>query len=157
MSSSEVLLEVEGLSAAWEGVPVLENVSFSVARGELAVLLGPNGSGKTTLLRCLAGLEPLAAGRVRLGGHDLAGVPPHRREVALMFQEPARFPTAPCSRTSPTPRCSDGGPDRRPTTRSSVSSRCSDWRGSRTALRPRYRAGNARRWRSPGRWPPALA
>ncbi len=92
MSSSEVLLEVEGLSAAWEGVPVLENVSFSVARGELAVLLGPNGSGKTTLLRCLAGLEPLAAGRVRLGGHDLAGVPPHRREVALMFQEPALFP-----------------------------------------------------------------
>jgi len=92
MSNSDPLLEVDGLSAAWEGRPVLEGVSFSVAEGELAVLLGPNGSGKTTLLRCLAGLEPLSGGRARLDGRDLSGIPPHRRGIALMFQDPALFP-----------------------------------------------------------------
>ncbi|MGA8664410.1 MAG: ABC transporter ATP-binding protein [Thermoplasmata archaeon] len=92
MSSSETRLSVESLSAAWEGDPVLEAVSFSVTAGELAVLLGPNGSGKTTLLRCLAGLEPLTAGHVRLDGQDLAQIPPHRRGIALMFQDPALFP-----------------------------------------------------------------
>jgi ABC-type Fe3+/spermidine/putrescine transport system ATPase subunit len=92
VSSSEPLLAVEGLSAAWGAAPVLRSVSFSVAAGELVVLLGPNGSGKTTLLRCLAGLERPSAGRVRLLGRDLAGVPPHRRGIALMFQEAALFP-----------------------------------------------------------------
>jgi thiamine transport system ATP-binding protein len=92
VSSSEPLLSVEGLSAAWEKEPVLRSVSFTVRTGELVVLLGPNGSGKTTLLRCLAGLEPITAGQVRLSGRDLAGVPPHRRGIALMFQDPALFP-----------------------------------------------------------------
>ncbi len=91
MSSSEPTLSVGGLSAAWDGAPVLRSVSFDVGSGELVVLLGPNGSGKTTLLRCLAGLEPITAGRVRLEGRDLARVPPHRRGIALMFQEPALF------------------------------------------------------------------
>jgi thiamine transport system ATP-binding protein len=92
VSTSEPLLSVEQLSAAWQKTPVLRSVSFEVAAGELVALLGPNGSGKTTLLRCLAGLEPLAGGRVVLEGRDLAGVPPHRRGIALMFQEPALFP-----------------------------------------------------------------
>jgi len=92
VSNSEPVLEVEDLSATWGRQQVLETVSFSVEEGQLAVLLGPNGSGKTTLLRCLAGLEPLTGGRIRLGGRDLAGIPPHRREIALMFQDPALFP-----------------------------------------------------------------
>ncbi len=92
MSSSEPILSVEGLSAAWEGQPVLRSVSFVVRSGDLVVLLGPNGSGKTTLLRCLAGFEPITTGRVRVLGKDLDGVPPHQRGIALMFQEPALFP-----------------------------------------------------------------
>ena len=92
MSSSSPLLEVEGLSVAWDGEPVIRSVSFSVAPGEFLVLLGPNGSGKTTLLRCLAGLAPPSAGRVRFGGEDLANRPPHTRGIGLMFQESALFP-----------------------------------------------------------------
>ena len=92
MPSSETLLEVEGLSAAWAGTPVLRSVSFAVAPGEFLVLLGPNGSGKTTLLRCLVGLERPTAGRVRLGGRDLTEVPTYRRGIGLMFQDPALFP-----------------------------------------------------------------
>jgi thiamine transport system ATP-binding protein len=92
VSSSSPVLEVEGLSTSWGPVPVLRSVSFTVAEGELLVLLGPNGSGKTTLLRALAGLEPLTAGRVRLDGVDLGGRPPHRRGLPLMFQDAVLFP-----------------------------------------------------------------
>jgi ABC-type Fe3+/spermidine/putrescine transport system ATPase subunit len=91
VSNSEPLLEVGGLSAAWDGVPVIRSVSFSVDPGEFLVLLGPNGSGKTTLLRCLAGLERPTAGHVRLGGVDITDRPVHTRGIGLMFQESALF------------------------------------------------------------------
>jgi spermidine/putrescine transport system ATP-binding protein len=90
--SSSPLLEVDRLSSAWDGVPVLRQVSFSVGEGEFLVLLGPNGSGKTTLLRCLAGLERPTEGTVRLRGVDVTGLPAHLRGIGLMFQEPALFP-----------------------------------------------------------------
>jgi len=92
VSSSSPVLEVRDLSSAWEGVPVLRSVSLEVQEGELFVLLGPNGSGKTTLLRCLAGLETPSAGSVRLRGREVGGLPPHRRGIGLMFQDPALFP-----------------------------------------------------------------
>jgi len=92
VSSSRPLLEVRGLSAAWEGTPVLNGISFDVRDRELLVLLGPNGSGKTTLLRCVAGLEAPTAGTVALAGRDLGPLPPHRRGIGLMFQDPALFP-----------------------------------------------------------------
>lgn len=92
MSNFRPLLEVRGLSAAWDGVPVLQEVTFDLAEGELLVLLGPNGSGKTTLLRCLAGLERPSEGTIRLGGEEISRRPPHQRGVVLMFQDPALFP-----------------------------------------------------------------
>jgi ABC-type Fe3+/spermidine/putrescine transport system ATPase subunit len=92
VSSSSPLLCVEAISAAWDGAPVLREVTFAVGDGEFLVLLGPNGSGKSTLLRTLAGFESPTAGRIVLDGRDLAGVPPHRRQIGLMFQEPALFP-----------------------------------------------------------------
>ena len=92
MSSSRPVLEVERLSAAWDGIPVFRDVSLRIPEGEFFVLLGPNGSGKTTLLRCLAGLERPTAGSVRLDGVDVTRQPPHRRGIVLMFQDPALFP-----------------------------------------------------------------
>lgn len=91
MSSSEGF-HVDGLSAAWDGVPVVRQISLDVAVGELVVLMGPNGSGKSTLLRCIAGLEAPTEGSIRLNGRSLAGVPAHRRGIGLLFQEPALFP-----------------------------------------------------------------
>ncbi len=85
-------LEVDRLSGRWGHNEVVRSVSFTVADGELLSLLGPNGSGKTTLLRLIAGFERPSAGAVRLDGRDLAGVPPHRRSIGMLFQDPTLFP-----------------------------------------------------------------
>jgi ABC-type sugar transport system ATPase subunit len=85
-------IEIRGLSKAYRaGVRALDAVDLDVAAGELLVLVGASGSGKTTLLRLVAGLEQPTAGSICIGGKDLAGVPPHRRNVALVFQSLALY------------------------------------------------------------------
>ena len=71
---------------------MLHDVSLTADAGEIVCLLGPSGCGKTTLLRIVAGLENPDAGRVIFAGQDLAGVPAHRRNFGLMFQDYALFP-----------------------------------------------------------------
>jgi len=76
----------------YAGKPLLQGVSFCVGVGETVCLLGPSGSGKSTLLRIIAGLEPPEAGRVLWDSQDIAGIPVHRRNFGLMFQEYALLP-----------------------------------------------------------------
>ncbi|HET7341649.1 MAG TPA: ABC transporter ATP-binding protein [Methylomirabilota bacterium] len=83
------MLEVDRVSKGFGGVRAVSNVSFTVAEGELVGIMGPNGSGKTTLFNLIAGALAPDAGRVRLRGEDIAGLPPHRicaRGVARTFQ-----------------------------------------------------------------------
>jgi ABC-type sugar transport system ATPase subunit len=85
-------IEIHGLTRQFpDGTRALNSVDLDVAHGELLVLVGPSGSGKTTLLRLIAGLDRPTAGSIRLGEKDLAGVPPHRRNVALVFQNLALY------------------------------------------------------------------
>jgi putrescine transport system ATP-binding protein len=70
----------------------VDGLSLEIFAREFFALLGPSGCGKTTLLRVLAGFEAPDAGRVVLDGEDLAGVPPYRRPVNMMFQSYALFP-----------------------------------------------------------------
>jgi thiamine transport system ATP-binding protein len=86
------VLEVAGLGVAYDGVAALAGVHLAAAEGERLAVLGPSGSGKSTLLRAIAGLERPSTGRVLVEGRDLAGVPPHRRRMGLMFQDGALFP-----------------------------------------------------------------
>jgi thiamine transport system ATP-binding protein len=86
------VLRVEGASVRFGAHTALGGVDVEVADGETVVVLGPSGCGKSTLLRAVAGLEPLAAGRITWDGVDLAGVAPHERRFGLMFQDYALFP-----------------------------------------------------------------
>src|SRR3954454_5249179 len=87
-----LMLTVEDVVVRFDGRTVLDAVSLHVATGEIVGLLGPSGSGKSTLLRVIAGLHLPDSGRVCWDDHDLAGVPPHRRGVGLVFQDLQLFP-----------------------------------------------------------------
>ena len=86
-------IEVQQLTKAYgPGSPAVDALDLVVAAGEHVALLGPSGSGKTTLLRLIAGLELPDAGTIRIAGRDMASIPPHRRDVAMVFQNPALYP-----------------------------------------------------------------
>jgi multiple sugar transport system ATP-binding protein len=72
--------------------PAVNELSLSIADGELLVLVGPSGSGKSTALRMLAGLEPLDAGKILIGGTDVSTVRPRDRDIAMVFQSYALYP-----------------------------------------------------------------
>lgn len=86
------LLRLDGVSVRFGDRAVVDAVDLEVAEHEIVCVLGPSGSGKSTLLRVVAGLQPVSAGRVLLGGADQAAVPVHRRGVGLMFQDHQLFP-----------------------------------------------------------------
>ncbi|ANW17824.1 ABC transporter ATP-binding protein [Streptomyces clavuligerus] len=86
------LLTLDGVTVRFGARDVLDAVSLTVAAHETVCVLGPSGSGKSTLLRVVAGLQPPTAGRVLLAGADQAGVPVHRRNLGLMFQDHQLFP-----------------------------------------------------------------
>src|SRR3989440_9418605 len=72
------MLEVQALRVSYGAAPAIADVSLSVQKGEIAVVVGPNGAGKTTLINALAGLHPVDAGTVRIDGQELNRVSPHR-------------------------------------------------------------------------------
>jgi len=72
--------------------PVLRGLSLAVPAGSLTALVGPSGAGKTTLLRAISGLQDIQAGEVRLGEEPIHDRPPHRRGIAVVFQEPRLLP-----------------------------------------------------------------
>jgi iron(III) transport system ATP-binding protein len=82
----------ERVSKRYGEVAAVDDVSFTVAPGELVTLLGPSGCGKTTTLRMVAGLEPVTQGRVLIGGQDVTLRAANERDVSMVFQSYALFP-----------------------------------------------------------------
>jgi branched-chain amino acid transport system ATP-binding protein len=86
---ADTLLEVEGVSRRFGGLLAVNAVSLSAQVGRVTALIGPNGAGKTTLFAIISGFLKPSAGRVRYGGEDVTGEPPHRlarRGIARTFQ-----------------------------------------------------------------------
>ena len=86
------LVRFDGVTKRFGDQIAVDNVSRDIYEREFFALLGPSGCGKTTLMRMLAGFETPDAGRIMLGGVDLADTPPHKRPVNMMFQSYALFP-----------------------------------------------------------------
>jgi multiple sugar transport system ATP-binding protein len=85
-------LQIEDLTKDYGAFRAIEDVSFSVDRGEFIVMVGPSGCGKSTLLRIIAGLEPITAGRVIINQRDVTDLEPADRGVAMVFQNYALYP-----------------------------------------------------------------
>ena len=79
-------LEARHISLSYGATPVLQGVNLRVEPGEFFALLGPSGSGKSTLLRLIAGFNQHQSGELLVDGKDITGVPPHARNVGMVFQ-----------------------------------------------------------------------
>ncbi len=85
-------VELDGVRKSYGDVEVLQRVDVSVGDGEFLVLVGPSGCGKSTLLRCIAGLEEISDGELRIDGRRMNEVAPRDRDVAMVFQSYALYP-----------------------------------------------------------------
>ncbi|MEZ5913931.1 MAG: ABC transporter ATP-binding protein [Paracoccaceae bacterium] len=86
------LIQFRGVTKKFGEFVAIDNLNVDIFRREFFALLGPSGCGKTTLMRMLAGFENPTEGTILLDGKDIAGVPPNRRAVNMMFQSYALFP-----------------------------------------------------------------
>ncbi len=86
------MLELRHISQNYGERALLQDISLTVAPGEIVALLGPSGSGKSTLLAIVEGLQQPLGGSVWFDGQDITRVPPEQRRFALMFQDFALFP-----------------------------------------------------------------
>ncbi len=92
-SPSPHFVSFEHVQKSYDGETlVVEDFDLAIERGEFLTLLGPSGSGKTTCLLMLAGFETPSAGQIRLDGKVLDNIPPHQRDIGLVFQNYALFP-----------------------------------------------------------------
>lgn len=83
---------IHGIEKRFGALSILSDLSLDVAAGEFLTLLGPSGSGKTTLLMILAGFVRANAGSIKVGGEEIITMPPHKRNIGMVFQNYALFP-----------------------------------------------------------------
>jgi branched-chain amino acid transport system ATP-binding protein len=97
--ATDNILELTSLTKRFGGLVAVDNVSFSIKRGEVFALIGPNGAGKTTLFNNVTGLYTPTAGRVVFDGRDITGFKPHqvaRYGIARTFQNIRLFDFMSC-------------------------------------------------------------
>ena len=90
-------LDISGINKRFgkgdKSVEVLHKIDIHVAPGEFLILVGPSGCGKSTLLNIIAGLDEPTEGEIRIAGNNVVGMPPRDRDIAMVFQSYALYPT----------------------------------------------------------------
>jgi len=86
-------LTLRGITKTFGTMPVLKGIDMEIESGEFTVLVGPSGCGKSTLLNIIAGLEPPTGGTVEIGGRVVNSVAPKDRNIAMVFQTYALYPS----------------------------------------------------------------
>ncbi|MBD9514410.1 MULTISPECIES: ABC transporter ATP-binding protein [Pseudomonadaceae] len=91
--ANDVLVSFRGVQKSYDGESlIVKDLNLDIRKGEFLTLLGPSGSGKTTSLMMLAGFETPTAGEIQLAGRAINNVPPHKRDIGMVFQNYALFP-----------------------------------------------------------------
>ena len=92
-NTSDILVRFKNVQKSYDGETlIVKDLNLDIRKGEFLTLLGPSGSGKTTSLMMLAGFETPTAGEIMLGERSLNRVPPHKRDIGMVFQNYALFP-----------------------------------------------------------------
>ena len=91
--SSVAFLEIDHLYKDYGPVEVLKDIDLSIEQGGFLVLVGPSGCGKSTLLYTIAGLEAITRGEIRIDGRAVNDLPPSKRDIAMVFQSYALYPS----------------------------------------------------------------
>jgi sn-glycerol 3-phosphate transport system ATP-binding protein len=86
-------IELRGIHKSYGAEKVLEGLDLEIEEGSFTVLLGPSGCGKSTILRIIAGLESFSSGKLSIDGKDMRDVEPGDRDIAMVFQNYALYPT----------------------------------------------------------------
>src|SRR3979409_1686533 len=84
---------LDHITRAVDGIPTIRDVSLTLERGTLSVLLGPTLSGKTSIMRLLAGLDKPTTGRVLVDGKNVTGIDVRQRSVAMVYQQFINYPS----------------------------------------------------------------
>ena len=93
MKQQTPFVQFENIQKSYDGKNlIVKDLNLDIYRGEFLTLLGPSGSGKTTSLMMLAGFETSTSGKITLGGKVLNQLPPHKRDIGMVFQNYALFP-----------------------------------------------------------------
>lgn len=87
-----VPIDLNALNKSYGQVKALHDITLQIGGGEFLTLLGPSGSGKSTLLMALAGFVMPSTGSIRFGGKEITDLPPHKRDIGVVFQNYALFP-----------------------------------------------------------------
>ncbi len=87
------ILDINKLYKNYGTTEILKDINISIEPGDFLVLVGPSGCGKSTLLNCIAGLEEITGGTLSIGGNDMTHVSPKDRDIAMVFQSYALYPT----------------------------------------------------------------
>src|SRR5260370_37670993 len=101
---------LENVTRAVDGIPPIRDVSLTLERGTLSVLLGPTLSGKTSIMRLLAGLDKPTTGRVLVDGKDVTGVDVPQRSAAMVYQQFINYPSLTVYENSASPLPVQGKP-----------------------------------------------
>ncbi|MDA9815418.1 sn-glycerol-3-phosphate ABC transporter ATP-binding protein UgpC [Alphaproteobacteria bacterium] len=88
-----IILEIKNLHKDFGNINILNNINVTIEEGDFLVLVGPSGCGKSTLLNCIAGLEPVSKGTIAIDRKDMTVVSPKDRDIAMVFQSYALYPT----------------------------------------------------------------
>lgn len=90
----ESILKIDSLTKSYDAsVRVLNDISLQMEKGGFLILVGPSGCGKSTLLNCIAGLEVSTSGSISIADRDVTAVEPKDRDIAMVFQSYALYPT----------------------------------------------------------------
>ncbi|MEZ9232920.1 ABC transporter ATP-binding protein [Vibrio amylolyticus] len=86
-------LHINGVSKNYGSFQALQDINIKINSGEFLVLIGPSGCGKSTLMNSIAGLDDISQGYIEIGGRDVTNLPPKDRDIAMVFQSYALYPS----------------------------------------------------------------